>query len=314
MHNRNEKFSSDENKRTSAAVGVLNGILIAAVAVLLIIYVVNHIKGDRAVAALPDESSTATQVDFSGTSINVITEKTTVSELTTTETSSETTSETEAALTDNQKYDNTDYDKDFYSKTLFIGDSISTGLSGFGYIPSDNVFAKVGLNPESALTTAIDGETASSKAQKMQPERVCIMLGTNGLAYMDTDYMAKKMGELIVQIQSAAPDAEIVVISIPPVTAEHESEKPENNANIISYNADLKKLAEDNNCKFVDLYDELTDKDGYFSADYAEADGLHFLGKAYGVMLSFVESSLNGNAADEQNIATVVTEAATAAE
>lgn len=199
---------------------------------------------------------------------------------------------TEETIVTEPKYNSTEYDKAFFSNSLFIGDSIFTGFSGFGYLEPDNVFAQVGLNPESAVTKEIDGVTAVTKAEMMQPEYICIMLGTNGLAFLSADYMAKEMSELVDNLRAVSPDSKIIILSIPPVTAAHESENPEKIPVIVDYNSKLLKTAEEKDCMYIDIFTMLQDDDGYLAADYAENDGLHFLGKAYGVVLSRIQYEL----------------------
>lgn len=203
---------------------------------------------------------------------------------------SETTSETSET---EPKYSSTDYDKSFFANSLFIGDSIFTGFSGFGYLEPDNVFAQVGLNPESVITKEINEVTAAKKAELMQPDHICIMLGTNGLAFLSTEYMAEEMSKLIDILKEVSPDSEIVILSIPPVTAAHESENPEKLPVIMDYNSKLEKTAENKDCKYIDIFTMLQDDDGYLASEYAEADGLHFLGKAYGVVLSRIQFELS---------------------
>ncbi len=187
------------------------------------------------------------------------------------------------------KFSSNGYSEEFFSNTLFIGDSIFTGLSGFGYIPAENIFAQVGLNPKSILTKEINGVTAVSKASAMQPERICIMLGTNGLAFLSVETMADEMKEFISSLEVACPETEFVLLSIPPVTAEHEKDNPEKLPIINQYNTAMKNVAEEMNCLYVDIYSMLVDNTGYFSSEYAEVDGLHFLGKTYGIVLTRIQ-------------------------
>ncbi|MGN1135422.1 MAG: GDSL-type esterase/lipase family protein [Oscillospiraceae bacterium] len=231
----------------------------------------------------------------------------TITTMTTTETSHVTanivltdkTESTEETSVTEPKYNSTEYDKSFFSNSLFIGDSIFTGFSGFGYLEPDNVFAQVGLNPESAVTKEINGVTAVKKAEEMQPDYICIMLGTNGLAFLSADYMAKEMSELVDSLRTVSPNSKIIILSIPPVTAAHESENPEKIPVIMDYNSKLLKTAEEKDCMYIDIFTMLQDDDGYLAADYAEADGLHFLGKAYGVVLSRIQYELELNEDDE---------------
>lgn len=184
------------------------------------------------------------------------------------------------------------YDPEFFADDLFIGDSISTGLLNYGYLNADQVFAAIGLNPDSALTEEIDGMTAVEKAAEQKPKRIYIMLGSNGLAYMGNTYMIQKMQELTDALKAASPDSYLYLLSIPPVTKEHESEGQETMAMITGYNKLLKDLADEIGVVYLNLCAELENSAGYFSDAYAEADGMHFLGAAYKKMLSFLQKSI----------------------
>lgn len=303
------------SEKPSAAVILLNIFIITllcAVIIMLVLYLYTFYSGKKIDVfnnIFPDiQTSEVTEIP----TISSITEMTTtVSEVHTTVSenlSSDGNENSETAITE-PKYNSTKYDKEFYSNTMFIGDSIFTGFSGFGYLLPENVFAQVGLNPDSVLTKEIDGITAVQKASGMQPERICIMLGTNGLAFLDISYMADSMGKLIEQLEEAVPDVQIVILSIPPVTEEHEKENPEKVPLIAEYNTLLAQTAEDKECKFIDIFTMLQDENGYLAEEYAEADGLHFLGKAYGVVLSRVQYELSKETEAQENSEEVQTEA-----
>lgn len=189
----------------------------------------------------------------------------------------------------------TEYDKEFYDNVLMIGDSLSVGLVNYGYLKKENVFAQLGLTPASVMTTDIDEQSVYDKAVELAPEYICIMLGTNGLSYLSEDYMADKMGEFIDSLAELCPESEIAVISIPPVTAEHEEEKPEKLINISMYNAHIKRVADAKAVKFVDTYSLLQGITGYLADDYAENDGLHFKTAAYPVILSAIQTAFIGD-------------------
>lgn len=307
------RYGSSE--KPSAAVILLNIFIITllcAVIIMLVLYLYTFYSGkkiDLFNNIFPDiQTSEVTEIS----TISSITEMTTtVSEVHTVvseNVSSDNNENTETAITE-PKYNSTKYDKEFYSNTMFIGDSIFTGFSGFGYLLPENVFAQVGLNPDSVLTKEIDGITAVQKASVMQPERICIMLGTNGLAFLDISYMADSMGKLIEQLEEAVPGVQIVILSIPPVTEEHEKENPEKVPLIAEYNALLAQTAEDKECEYIDIFTMLQDENGYLAEEYAEVDGLHFLGKAYGVVLSRVQYELSQETEEPENTEDVQTEA-----
>ena len=184
------------------------------------------------------------------------------------------------------------YDPDFFQSDLFIGDSISTGLYLYDYLKKDNVFAEVGLNPESAATREIDGETCIQRAQRLNAKHIYIMLGSNGLAFLDADYMASKLGELVDKLKAACPSAQICIVSISPVTKAHEAEGAETMSKVKAYNTALEKLCGSNGCKYIDLCSLLLDDEGYFADKYAEEDGLHFKGNTYKLLLSTAQKAV----------------------
>lgn len=184
------------------------------------------------------------------------------------------------------------FSQDYFASDLFIGDSISTGLYLYDYLEKDNVFAEVGLNPETAIYKEVDGATCIDKASEMNPKRIFIMLGSNGLAFMDGQYMANKLVELVAELEMACPTAKICVISIPPVTKAHDSEGNETMEKVNSYNEALKSVCDQGGFTFIDICTLFKDSEGYFAEKYAENDGLHFKGNTYTVMLGYIQKTL----------------------
>lgn len=190
--------------------------------------------------------------------------------------------------TDNQP--TIDFDKEYFSSSLFIGDSISTGLSLYGFLDQDNVFAQQGLAPSTAFDAEIDGVTLSDKIAAFKPKKIFVMLGTNSVGYADNETLAASMNELVEKI-SGLTKAKIYVISIPPITpeAEQSDENELTKKDIDDYNAKLKTAVSGSGASFIDLNSVLSNSDGYFDADYAEMDGIHFMGTTYEVMLSYLQ-------------------------
>lgn len=268
----------------SVAIVALN-IVIVGIVILLVVLVYLHMKEDtdngRTQAPEPTASESATVSE----TVEPITSESAAEEETAATTEEETAEESTVPTV---TFVN-NYTRGFFDNDLFIGDSISTGLYLYGFLDKFNVFAEVGLNPESAVSHQIDGVTCVEKVSAMQPRNIYIMLGTNGLAYFDGSYMANKMVELIAELEVACPTANIYVITIPPVTAAHEAEGNETMALVNLYNTNLKDLCELGGYGCIDLCTLLQDENGYLSSKYAEEDGLHFLGDAYIAMLGYVE-------------------------
>lgn len=274
----------------SLSIVILNVLIVGVIitlCVLIFLYMTGKLE-DTDVANLGQDKTPSAIVTTQ------VTTGTTVPEVTTTEltTTPETEETEETTMEVIEAVESDYYEESFFENDLFIGDSISTGLVNYGYLKSSNVFAQVGLNPESAVTKEYDGYTAVSKAKEMKPKRIYIMLGSNGLAYMGNTYMIQQMKLLVDALREATPDSYIYVISISPVTKAHESEGQETMAMVNGYNKLLKDFADEEGVVYLDLCNQLQDSTGYFSDKYAEVDGLHFLGSAYKKMLSFIQSSI----------------------
>ncbi|MBQ7980940.1 MAG: hypothetical protein IJ305_04950 [Oscillospiraceae bacterium] len=197
-----------------------------------------------------------------------------------------------------------EYEEEFFENIFIVGDSLSTGFVNYEFLPADTVFAQAGLTPSSIMFTEVGGEMVYDKASKAEPEYICIMLGTNGIAYLEADFMYEKMLLFIDELRLNCPEAEIVLVSIPPVTAEHEIDVPETNIEKIKlYNSCIEKLETEKDVIWVETYSILCDDTGYLAEEYAETDGLHLKIHAYPVILSRIqEAIMNAELAKEAEV------------
>lgn len=273
------------SKRISIADMAVNAALVllsAAAAVLLCIY----LFGGRATADDPQETNpphiiNASETETEQTSVTTTTETTVVSE--------------EAAVTEpEQEPEIGVYSPAFFEKTLFIGDSLSVGFINYEFLPPENVFAKAGITPVLAADTRIDNKSVFDKARDIDPEYICILLGTNGIAYVEGQQMSEELGDFIDMIARTCPNAKIAIASVPPVTQKHEAEKPEQLEAIITYNEFVKQVAENKSVAFADVFSLLEDETGYLGPRYAEHDGLHLKIHAYPVILGAFQNALIG--------------------
>lgn len=129
-------------------------------------------------------------------------------------------------------------------------------------------------------------KTVSARAAELQPKKVYIMLGSNGIQWLSNESMLSSVSELSAEIKSADPDCSVYLLSIPPVTEVYNSE---NEGDIMSrindYNAELKNIASQYGCGYIDITTPLQDSSGYFMPELAEKDGIHFKGRCYTLVL-----------------------------
>ncbi len=190
----------------------------------------------------------------------------------------------------------TNYDTEFFSDDLFIGDSIFTGLYLYGYLEQANVAAAVGYTPYKAMHSAFNAAqysgSATDYAAERKPKRIFIMLGSNTMAAgTDFDVIVTQYETMLTSLKQNCSGSDICVISIPPVTSDSSAAVSANinNSDINSVNAKLKTMADGAGVRYFDLNEMLSDDNGYFMKDYAEMDGLHFKGATYKVLLSALQ-------------------------
>ncbi len=293
-------------KKKTNKFGITPSVIFLNLTVLLFLFIVfffayNVIKEDTettssvppftAVTEKPETSAPESkpETENSDTSSATESENSDSSDISATEsvTSSENSEDENSSDTDTP---DTYFDKDYFEDALFIGDSISTGISLYGFLDSENVFATQGLAPSTVLTTEIDGKTFSDKIASFKPGKIFIMLGTNSVGYADAEYLVESMKTLISDITSTCK-SKVYVLSIPPVTKDAEADQSNylTIEAINEYNKKLKEVVDGTSAEFIDFNAVLSDADGYFNEDYAEMDGIHFMGSTYQVMLSYLQ-------------------------
>lgn len=192
-----------------------------------------------------------------------------------------------------------DYDEEFFDDDLFIGDSISTGYSGYGILNEKNVFAKIGLNPLSALdteVTTVNGDMLLSDAVSLAaPKRAYVMLGSNGIDWLACSNMLDAISSIVDAIHDASPETQIICLTIPPVTKEYDDANEELDVmdKIHDYNSRLAQLCDDKDIQCIDITTMLEDNEGYFIDYYAETDGMHFKPTAYKMILTKIQYTLS---------------------
>lgn len=182
----------------------------------------------------------------------------------------------------------------YFDNCVFVGDSITEGLSGYQFLQPENVLAGKGMNIdkiETAAVTTTAGEVTILDALKTANfQTVYIMLGSNGIAWLSNEKMIEEYSGFIDQIEAELPDAEIYILSIPPVSVEKETttEGSIQNSAIDSYNSALLNMANTKEVHFVDINTALKGNDGKLPSDRAGKDGMHFKKDTYQIMLDYI--------------------------
>ncbi len=167
---------------------------------------------------------------------------------------------------------------------LFIGDSRTVGLQLYSGMDVD-YFASVGMSIYNMESTSVEVEgigqtTLESLLSQRQYKRIFIMLGINEIGYPHAA-TAARFKAAVDTIKTKQPGATVFIQANIHVSKER-SDKGDsiNNANLNSYNAELKKLADNQRVFFLDANFLFDDASGNLSSEKT-SDGVHFYSKDY---------------------------------
>lgn len=171
-----------------------------------------------------------------------------------------------------------------FDNFLFLGDSITE------LYPLEEFYDNIPV-----VNSGIFGNKTSdilnnmkSRVYQYNPTKIFILIGTNDLNSNEEDIVDttfNNIKKIIKEINKNRSTTEIYVESIYPVNRDIENSVATNRTNekIKNLNQKLKKYCQDDNCKYINLYDDLEDEDGNLNAKYTE-DGLHLNSLGYVVI------------------------------
>ncbi len=207
-----------------------------------------------------------------------------------------------SASVENPVAESSKADESYLDKCVFVGDSISTGFSGYGFVSEKNVFAKTSMRIDTINNTPLKtfyGDVLVANAIKAaQPENVYVMLGSNGMGWIETSKMMQDYNTFIDSVKEQSPDVNIYVMAIPPVTAEREqissvAEGKILNSDINDYNSQLLELANEKGIYYIDVNSALVNSDGKLPSDVS-TDGMHFNKETYIKVIDYILTHVAG--------------------
>ncbi|MEK3780850.1 GDSL-type esterase/lipase family protein [Paenibacillus sp. FSL R5-0810] len=166
-----------------------------------------------------------------------------------------------------------------FENSVFLGDSITEGLSFHDVLDEKNVLAGAGKTAEFALEDI-------EELVKRKPKQVFIQLGSDDILWPTDDpltYAMNNYAKLIGMIRDKLPEIQITLLTVTPVTEEAIKKEPRYNT-IPDFNLALENLAGNEQVGFVDLAPIFKD-----SADMYDSDGIHFKPEFYARMLDLLK-------------------------
>ncbi len=185
-------------------------------------------------------------------------------------------------------YEFTEVDDDYFNDALFIGDSRTVGLSEYCE-PLDEratFYAKVSLT----IFTVMNKEFIKTDTGKMSVDtalqnnqfgKIYIMLGLNEIGTGDAEYFKNAYEEVINRIRELQPDAIIYIQGIMHVSKKKsEGDKTFTNDKINERNEAIAELANDKDIFYIDMNESVDDGEGNLDGELS-FDGVHLKASSY---------------------------------
>ena len=118
----------------------------------------------------------------------------------------------------------------------------------------------------------------------LKPCKLFLLIGTNDIG-MDlwTEPIARNIREIVSRVQAKSPETRVYLQAVFPTR--HIPSRP--NSLIQELNAEIRRIADELHCTYIDLYPLLLDSEGMLAEEYT-LDGLHLSDKAVAKWMAYV--------------------------
>ena len=170
--------------------------------------------------------------------------------------------------------------KDYYSDTVFMGDSVISGIESYGYL--NNVVGNVNA-------TSGKLESYVSEAMKSNPSKVFIMVGHNDANYgtIKEESLASNITDIVEEIHKKKSSTKVYVLSITPITSAYEKKSSTNvkQSYIDKANSLIEENASSGKYTYVDVASAYKDTNGYMKTD-CTGNGINLKNSYYPFLLN----------------------------
>ena len=170
--------------------------------------------------------------------------------------------------------------KDFYNGTVFLGDSVISGISSYGYL--DNVYGNVNA-------TSAKLEDYVSAAMAVNPSKVFIMVGHNDANYgtIKEESLADHIVSIVETIHKSSSSTKVYVLSMTPITSAYENKQSINvkQSYIDTANNLIEQKAVTGNYTYIDVASAYKDDSGYMKTE-CTGNGINLTTSYYPFLLN----------------------------
>ena len=176
--------------------------------------------------------------------------------------------------------------KDYYSDSVFMGDSVISGIESYGYL--DNVVGNVNA-------TSGKLESYVSEAMKSNPSKVFIMVGHNDANYgtIKEESLASNITDIVEEIHKKKSSTKVYVLSITPITSAYEKKTSTNvkQSYIDKANSLIEENASSGKYTYVDVASAYKDTNGYMKTD-CTGNGINLKNSYYPFLLNGIAEAV----------------------
>lgn len=183
----------------------------------------------------------------------------------------------------------------YFDNAVFVGDSITDGVTLYGVMNNATVLAGTGINLDTVYTSGVIKDMQTGARSSIMDnlagarfERVYILLGGNEVRDIEKDIFIKRYDRLLDSVRETQPDAVIYVQSITPVLTDNQYAM--RNDRISEYNEALQELCREKQVYYLDIAEALTAEDGTLQPEYAAVDGMHFQPAGYTAWFDYLHT------------------------
>ena len=187
----------------------------------------------------------------------------------------------------------------YFDDVVFFGDSLTYGMTSYFPVNSDRIIACKGTTISAMLgDTVLTGKEDLGKVdpinevKKLEPRKIYIMLGINGLAWMTPQQVIADYEELLSKMMLENPESEIYVQSIFPVSKfKEQTDDRYSNSKIDEINASLLELCGEKNIYFLDTNSLLKNYNNEMDSRYTNvSDGIHINKDGYELWFDYLKT------------------------
>ena len=173
--------------------------------------------------------------------------------------------------------ENQEVDQSFFSDALFIGDSLTKGFRMCTTLPAKFLCWGGGGTTQVLSVPSKEDNVVIIDAACADPEinKFYIMLGLNEIVITSKDGYIERYTKIIKRLREAKPNCQIYIQSMLPISRKCEADTELRLSEIKETNKLLEKMAEENQCFYLNVFECVVGPDGYLPAD-AASDGIHF--------------------------------------